>query len=53
MTFREVAKATRLKDQPRFITVAWWLVVLIIPLLAISDAAAERHFTITNNKPGR
>ena len=38
MILGKQAESARLKDEPRFITVAWWLVVLIMPLLAIDFA---------------
>ena len=43
MILGKQAESARLKDEPRFITVAWWLVVLIMPLLAMTNAADGRE----------
>ena len=47
MRLGKQAEPVRLKGEPRFITVAWWLVVLIIPLLAMTDAVDGREL-LTN-----
>ena len=47
MKFEKQAEPARFKGEPRFITAAWWLVVLIMPLLAMTEAAHGREL-LTN-----